>query len=493
MKITFEDYKKIQELKRQGFNANQATKKLPYTQYKIYKYWDMAEEDFFEETNADNSPCSVYREFLMEEIRKNNNAGARILYDKVFEEFGEVKVSLASLFRYVKGLRRRMGLSEKIVRVKQAVEMQPQGLEAQVDFGQAKMLNMYGLPVKVYFFCMVLSYSRMKFVYFSPDPFDALHTAYAHEKAFKYYGGRPKQILYDQDRTIVSSENAGNIIFTKDFDGYVKAAGFDAIVCKPYSPDTKGKVETVVKTVKEYFLEGREYCGIDRLNSDCIAWLDRTGNNLAIQALRKSPRELFEREKGDLIKHKPIEIDIYRNRIAVVISPFIVRYKGNRYSVPPSRCNEGDKVRIEEEENALHIINLQTGEKIITHKLELQKGKSVVRREVSTVDYLKTAKRRYEHSDVMINFLERIEITKPRYLKEQAGLLRRIEKEYTQSEILNAVIKCSKDDRYCMTEVLSELLIHLGERNLEEIAPKGAITHYKNLAKYNVLTEVKRD
>ena len=329
----------------------------------------MAEEDFFEETNADNSPCSVYREFLMEEIWKNNNAGARILYDKVFEEFGEVKVSLASLFRYVKGLRRRMGLSEKIVRVKQAVEMQPQGLEAQVDFGQAKMLNMYGLPVKVYIFCMVLSYSRMKFVYFSPDPFDALHTAYAHEKAFKYYGGRPKQILYDQDRTIVSSENAGNIIFTKDFDGYVKAAGFDAIVCKSYSPDTKGKVETVVNTVKEYFLEGREYCGIDRLNSDCRAWLDRTGNNLAIQALRKSPIELFKSEKGELIKHKPIEIDIYRNRIAVVISPFIVRYKGNRDSVPPSKCNEGDKVRIEEEENALHIINLQTGEKIITHKL----------------------------------------------------------------------------------------------------------------------------
>ena len=84
MKITFEDYKKIQELKRQGFTANQATKKLPYTQYKIYKYWDMAEEDFFEETNADNSPCSVYREFLIEEIRKNNNARARILYDKVF-------------------------------------------------------------------------------------------------------------------------------------------------------------------------------------------------------------------------------------------------------------------------------------------------------------------------------------------------------------------------------------------------------------------------
>ena len=43
MKITIEDYKKIQEMKRQGFTANQAYGKLNYTQYVIYKSDGMSE------------------------------------------------------------------------------------------------------------------------------------------------------------------------------------------------------------------------------------------------------------------------------------------------------------------------------------------------------------------------------------------------------------------------------------------------------------------
>ncbi len=489
MKITIEDYKKIQEMKRQGFTANQASKKIPYTQYVIYKYWDMPEEQFFEERRNERSSCSKYRDFLIDEIKKNPSAGARVLYDKILEEFGSADVSLSALFRYVKALRRKMGLTEKVERPKQAVGTKPKGLEAQVDFGQEKLLNMYGVPVKVYFFCMVLSYSRMKFVYFSAEPFDGLLTAYAHEKAFKYFGGRPKQILYDQDRALVVSENAGNVIFTKNFAEYVKQAGFDAIVCKPYSPSTKGKVETVVKMVKENFLDGREYCGIDRLNSDCLAWLDRSGNNFALNELRQIPRKLFESEKDALVKHKHIEIDIYRNRIAVVVAPYVVKYKGNRYSVPPSKCNNGDRVRVEELDNALHIFDLSTGEKIITHRLERNKGKSVIEREEMAEDFLKPAKKRYAHSDVMQRFLEKIEMTKPRYTKEQSRMLVRIEKEYSQEEILNAVINCVKDERYCMTELLAELLIRYGERKLKEIAPKGSVPHYKRLARYNILTE----
>lgn len=172
-----------------------------------------------------------------------------------------------------------------------------------------------------------------------------------------------------------------------------------------------------------------------------------------------------------------------------MVKPYIVRYKGNRYSVPPSRCNNGDRVRVEETDNAVHIIDLATGEKIITHRIERNKGKLVIVREEFEGDFLKPAKHRYEHSDVMIRFLQRIEETKPRYSKEQSRLLTSIEKEYKQEEIINAVIRCVKDERYCMTELLTELLITYGERNLQEIAPKGSLPHYKRLAKYNVLTE----
>lgn len=76
-------------------------------------------------------------------------------------------------------------------------EETPPGYEAQVDFGQSKIKDMYGRIIRVYFFCMVLSFSRMKFVYFSPEPFNTRTAIKAHEYAFRYFGGRTQTIMYD--------------------------------------------------------------------------------------------------------------------------------------------------------------------------------------------------------------------------------------------------------------------------------------------------------
>ena len=52
------------------------------------------------------------------------------------------------------------------------------------------MNTAYKRNVRFYFFCMTISYSRMKFAYFSVDPFDAKATVDAHIAAFWYYGRR---------------------------------------------------------------------------------------------------------------------------------------------------------------------------------------------------------------------------------------------------------------------------------------------------------------
>lgn len=44
--INYSYYKKIQEMKSKGFNACQTYKKLGYTNYIVYKLWDMTEGDF---------------------------------------------------------------------------------------------------------------------------------------------------------------------------------------------------------------------------------------------------------------------------------------------------------------------------------------------------------------------------------------------------------------------------------------------------------------
>lgn len=128
------------------------------------------------------------------------------------------------------------------------------------------MKTAYKRNVRIYFFCMTLLYSRMKFAYFSVDPFDAKTTINAHIAAFRYFGGRTQMIVYNQDKTMVVSENMGDVIFVKEFEDFIKETGFTIYLCKGYDPSTKGKVEKTVDYVKHQFLDGRIYYGLDKLN-----------------------------------------------------------------------------------------------------------------------------------------------------------------------------------------------------------------------------------
>ena len=92
----------------------------------------------------------------------------------------------------------------------------------------------------------------------------------AHDYAFRYFGGRTQTIMCDQDRLFVISENYGDIILVPEFEDYVRRTGFSVVLCRRSDPQTKGKVESYVRYVKESFLEGRIYTGIDSLNSAAL-------------------------------------------------------------------------------------------------------------------------------------------------------------------------------------------------------------------------------
>ena len=68
--------------------------------------------------------------------------------------------------------------------------------------------------------------------------------------------------MYDQDRTLVVSENMGEVIFVKEFEEYIKETGFSVYLCHGYDPQTKGRIEKVVGSVKHDFLdESKKVCG----------------------------------------------------------------------------------------------------------------------------------------------------------------------------------------------------------------------------------------
>ena len=169
------------------------------------------------------------------------------------------------------------------------VEGLPDGMQAQADFGQYILRNAEEKRKKVHFFVMMLSRSRMKFVRFSAAPFTT-HTAIdAHEEAFKFFQGIPREVVYDQDRLFLVDENLGDLMLTREFKTYVFEQGFGLHFCRKADPQSKGKVENVVKFVKNNFLYGRAYYNIDTLQAQVVAGSKERVTACHIQPSAKSP------------------------------------------------------------------------------------------------------------------------------------------------------------------------------------------------------------
>jgi len=56
---------------------------------------------------------------------------------------------------------------------------------------------------------------------------------------------------------MVVSENAGEIIFTKQFQSFVQEQELQMWVCRKADPQSKGKVENLIKFVKTSFFSAR--------------------------------------------------------------------------------------------------------------------------------------------------------------------------------------------------------------------------------------------
>lgn len=136
MKITYKDFLEIQKLKKQGITRNEAVLKTKYTQYVIYKYWDMPEDVFLKEKDQTKSEYSKYRDIIVEIINENNTLPASVIYDRLKERLGNTErlASMNFFYRYLKSLKQRMGLSDKKISVRQMVEETPMGEEAQADY-----------------------------------------------------------------------------------------------------------------------------------------------------------------------------------------------------------------------------------------------------------------------------------------------------------------------------------------------------------------------
>jgi len=322
----------------------------------------------------------------------------------------------------------------------------------------------------------IMSHSRKKFVYFQDRPYKAADFIEAHDMAFKYYGGRTDEIAYDQDRVMMVAENAGDLIFTEAFEDYKKYAGFSIFLCRGNDPQSKGKIESVIKYVKGNFLACRIYSGISTLNSDGLAWLERTANAKIHETTKMIPNIVFAEEIKHL-KAAPTLSAPPKPKSAIVRPTNVVHYLQNRYEVPKGTYLPGRKatITVDDETGKVFFADPQTGELFAEHNIaygaigkKIPLPRNAQRFKETKYDEFKiTVLSAYESIYLIEEYIDKLIEKYPRYARDQLRIMKNCAETYDKEELQNALDYCIDRDLFSANDFRDALVFFRMEPKIE--------------------------
>lgn len=503
-------YHEIHKLSRLGFSNTKIAHYLVLdhrTVKKLLAYTEQEYELHLLSAGQRNKILAPYEDFVHRKLEAFHDTTAAQMHDWLKEHHPDfVKVSVRTVFNFVMFVRQKHNIPlVKVSRQHFPVEELPYGKHAQVDFGSYNMRMADGRHKKINFFAMVLSRSRMKYIWFIDKPFTAWSVCQAHENAFHFFDGITEVIVYDQDRTLIVDENLGDVILTATFKQYTRSRSFDLHFCRKSDPESKGKVENVIQFVKKNFLFNRSYSDLETLNTQALAWLARTANALEHNYTKKSPQAEYENEKTCLKKYTPMHIDNKEENKYHVRKTNTIAYKGNFYTLPQGTYKgTGTQVNVKAKEGILKIYNAEEI-LICSHHICTQKGQTIINNNHKR-DNSKTLQQMTEQTVAHFtneksaaDYISQINKRLPRYLRDN---LQAMQKSLTVVEVAGAadeaLLFCHKNSLYSgyeFSEVLQLFLDKspvtpkknirlLDKNNLEKAAEepgKSNIEDYENI------------
>ncbi|KKB37339.1 Integrase, catalytic region [Bacillus thermotolerans] len=460
----WEMYMEIHQLKKQGFKVRRIARKLRVSRTTVYKYLEKSPEEmslWMASTKSRKKKLDPYEMIIHTWLTEHPDMSAAQIHDWLLEKYKDLKVGESTVRGYVKELREKYSIpKEEEKRIYQAVPELPMGQQAQVDFGQTNQKKSDGTSVKLNFITFVLSHSRYKYVEWLDRPFTTKDAIRCHENAFRYFGGIPNELVYDQDSLLIVSENSGDLILTAEFQSYREERKLNFTICRKADPESKGKIENVVGYIKGNFAKNRVFDHIDTWNEQTLAWLDRTGNKKVHNTTKKRPVEVFSLEKQHL---RPIIKKITISNINSSITRTVrkdntIVYLSNRYSVPLGTYKKGKSVFIEAtDEGYLLIRDEKDGPTIAEHKISHQKGK-LIQDTQHTRDrtkgipaYITSIAEKFKNQELAHSYLKEIHRRYPRYIRDQLQLIGKEIK--SDPELIDEVLEmCINKGIYSATE-----------------------------------------
>ncbi|MBI4100570.1 IS21 family transposase [Candidatus Microgenomates bacterium] len=393
--ITSQENLKIKELIKNGYSISYIARYMDRSLTTIYRIRDSQtskNNDRVKELTTIPRRLHEFTQF----IQKRKSQGV-MRVKKIYRELQKegYKGNYMEVYRYMKLIANvKRGKEKKFVK---RYETQP-GEQAQVDWGSFGKIKIKDKTERLYAFAYTLGYSRMKYIEFTVR--QNLQTFLnCHIHALEQLG-TPKVILYDNMKTVVLKRDRNNNlkpIYNTEFQDFAKHYAFQIMLAYPYWPRGKGKVEAVIKNIRNDFMEGmkfgRDFFSLEELNKKVSYWLDAEVHRRIHRSTGEMPFLRFELEKKhlrfpDTSKHYKTSFSSVR----YVTKYAMVQYKCNSYSVPEDFARK--KVIVEERsDHGLGKIDIYFQNKIIaTHELVSGRNKWIQKEEHFKINNKKSLK-----------------------------------------------------------------------------------------------------
>jgi transposase len=208
------------------------------------------------------------------------------------------------------------------------------GEQGQMDWSPYTLRFEDGRRESVLCFSYILGYSRRQYIDFTLRR--DFHTMIRrHRDAFEYFGGVPRQCLYDGEKTVLLRWEGGYPVYNPAFVAFSTHYACRPVGCKVRRPQTKGKVERPFQYVENNFLAGRTFKDLEDLKRMARWWMAEKSDTHVHDTTGRPPLELFLEAEAPALQALPQNpYDTCEVALRVATVDGFVEWETNRYSVP---------------------------------------------------------------------------------------------------------------------------------------------------------------
>jgi transposase len=292
------------------------------------------------------SATDPYADFIREILAKHPHLRATRIFQMIRDRgYGGSVVQLRRFVACIRPVHREAFLSLRTF----------PGEQGQVDWAHFGEIAIGRARRRLSCFVITLSYSRALYLEFF---FDQRMESFVrgHIHAFEDWQGLPRTLLFDNLRSAVLERRGDAIHFHPRLLELCAHYHFAARPCQVRAGNQKGRVERVIRYIRESFFAARPFTTLDSFNRQALEWRDREAHARRWPGGdHRTVAEAFAEEKPRLL---PLPVHRFDSDLLVPVrsgKTIYVRFDLNDYSIPPAAV--GKQLVVAASESTIRILD----------------------------------------------------------------------------------------------------------------------------------------